>query len=177
MAAVSARRMRGPSDAARQPLASKSASSSGAHPPSGPMAISSCGHLLFGRRNTLLRSRCAAWWCAPARRARCAWLRKRRARALPGDRIVNQGTSERRACCGLMRDAPPALGALLRGLGQVLLRPPRDHRRNRGNAQFGGLLDGPLHAIELVDGHHQRNGQRGIGLEFGDQVEANFSAG
>src|ERR1035438_8517425 len=43
MAAVSALRMRGPSVAALQPLASKSASSSGAHPPSGPMAISSVG--------------------------------------------------------------------------------------------------------------------------------------
>jgi len=41
MAAVSARRMRGPSDTACQPMASKSASSSGAHPPSGPIAISS----------------------------------------------------------------------------------------------------------------------------------------
>ena len=43
IAAVSARSMRGPSDTARQPFASNSASSSGAHPPSGPIAISSVG--------------------------------------------------------------------------------------------------------------------------------------
>ena len=43
IAAVSARKIRGPSDAARQPFASKSASSSVAHPPSGPIAISSKG--------------------------------------------------------------------------------------------------------------------------------------
>jgi glycerol uptake facilitator protein len=43
IAAVSARRMRGPSVAAFHALASNSASSAGAHPPSGPMAISSTG--------------------------------------------------------------------------------------------------------------------------------------
>ena len=76
-----------------------------------------------------------------------------------------------------MRNAPPALRALLRRLRQMLLRPPRNHRSNRGNAQLGRLLDRPLHVIELVDGHHQRNGQRGIGLNFGDQVEANLIRG
>ena len=43
IAAVSARRIRGPSETARHPFASNSASSSGAHPPSGPIAISSAG--------------------------------------------------------------------------------------------------------------------------------------
>ena len=36
-----------------------------------------------------------------------------------------------------------------------------------GDTEFGGFFDGPLHAIELVDGHHQSNGQGGVGLEFG----------
>jgi hypothetical protein len=76
-----------------------------------------------------------------------------------------------------MHDAPPALGALRRGLGQMLLRPPRNHRRNRGHSQLGGFLDGPLHVIEFVDGHHQSNGQRGIGLQLGDQIEADLVAG
>ena len=64
-----------------------------------------------------------------------------------------------------MRDPPPTLGALLCRLGQVLLRPPRNHRSDRGHAKFGGLLNGPLHVIELVNGHHQGNGQCGIGLQ------------
>ena len=51
MAAVSARRMRGPSETARHPLASKSASSSGAHPPSGPIGDFESGHLVPGRGN------------------------------------------------------------------------------------------------------------------------------
>jgi hypothetical protein len=59
----------------------------------------------------------------------------------------------------------------------VLFRAPRNHRRNHSHAQFCGLLDGPLHVIELVDRKHQRNGQRGIGLKFGDQVEAHLAVG
>ena len=74
-----------------------------------------------------------------------------------------------------VRDAPPAFRALLRGLRQMLLRSARDHRRDRRNAEFGGFFDRPLHAIELVDGHHQSNGQRGVGLELGGEVEANFA--
>ncbi len=76
-----------------------------------------------------------------------------------------------------MHDAPPALGALGCRRGQMLLRPPRNHRRNGGNSQLGGFFDGPLHVIELVDGHDQSDGQRGIGLEFGDQIEADLVAG
>jgi hypothetical protein len=44
-----------------------------------------------------------------------------------------------------------------------------------GDAQLGGFFDGPLHAIELVDGHHQSNRQRGVGIEFGNKVEAYFA--
>ena len=77
----------------------------------------------------------------------------------------------------LMGDASPALRTLLRGLGQMLLGPPRNHRRHRRDAKLSGFFDGPLHAIELVDGHYQRNGQCGIGLKLGDQVEADLSAG
>jgi hypothetical protein len=74
-----------------------------------------------------------------------------------------------------VRDAPPALDALVRGLGQMLLRSPRNHRSHGGDAQLGGFLDGPFHVIELVNGKHQGYGQRGIGLELGDQVEADFA--
>ncbi len=76
-----------------------------------------------------------------------------------------------------MHDAPPTLGALAGGFGQMLLRSPRNHRRNGGDSQLGGFFDGPLHVVELVDGHHQSNGQRGIGLKLGDQIEADLVAG
>jgi hypothetical protein len=42
----------------------------------------------------------------------------------------------------------------------------------RGDAKLGRLLNGPLHVIELVDRHDQRQGQRGIGLHLGDEIEA-----
>ncbi len=73
-----------------------------------------------------------------------------------------------------MRNAPPALRTLLRGLRQVLLRAPRNHRDHRGHAQLCRLLNRPLHAIEFVHGNHQRDRQRGVGLQFGNQVEADF---
>jgi hypothetical protein len=60
-----------------------------------------------------------------------------------------------------MHDATPSLGALLRGLRQMLLGPARNHRRHRGDSQFGGLLDGPLHAIELIDGQTSVTGSAG----------------
>jgi hypothetical protein len=41
--------------------------------------------------------------------------------------------------------------------------------RNGGDAELGGFLNRPLHAIELINGQHQSNGQRGIGLELGDR--------
>ena len=89
-----------------------------------------------------------------------------------------RGTSERRDCCGgLVRDPAPTFGTLFCALGQMLLRPLRDHRSQRGNAEFGRFLDGPLHAIEFVDGDDERDGQRGIGLNLGDQVEADLVLG
>jgi hypothetical protein len=73
-----------------------------------------------------------------------------------------------------MRDAAPALGTLLRGLGQVLLSPLCNHWGNGRDAEFGCLLNGPLHAIKLVHRQYQRDRQRRVGLHFGNQVEANF---
>ncbi len=66
--------------------------------------------------------------------------------------------------------------ALLRGLGKMLLRPPRDHRRDFGHAQLGGLLDRPLHAVEFINGEHQRYGERRIGRQFGHQVQPHLAA-
>jgi hypothetical protein len=76
-----------------------------------------------------------------------------------------------------MRNATPALGSLFGGLGQVLLSPLRNHGSQGGNTEFSRLLDGPLHVIKLVNSHNQGYGQRGIGLYFGYQVEANLIRG
>jgi hypothetical protein len=73
-----------------------------------------------------------------------------------------------------MPDPPPTLDALFGGLGKMLLCTLRNDRSDGGNAQFSCLLDCPLHAIKLEDRHYERNGQRGIGLNFGNQIEANF---
>ena len=72
-------------------------------------------------------------------------------------------------------NAPPPFRAFLRCLRKVLFRSSRDDRRDRRHAKFGGFFDGPLHAIELVDGHHQSNRQGGVGIEFGNKVKPNFA--
>ena len=82
------------------------------------------------------------------------------------NRIVNHRhiRSARLLRC-LVRNAPPPLRALRRSLCQMLFGAPRDHRRDRRNAKFGRFFDGPLHAIELVDRHYQRNGQCRVGAQ------------
>ena len=177
IAAVSARRMRGPSETARQPFASKSASSSGAHPPSGPIAISSAGissrrtrrlfqgttqgggALLLGEHDARLRVRSGT---------RCG------ERHRIGDER-NIGAAGLLRC--LMRDAAPSLRALPRSLREMLFAAARNNRRDRRDTEFGGLFDRPFHVIELVDSHYQRNGQRGLGLGLGDEVEADLAVG
>jgi hypothetical protein len=77
----------------------------------------------------------------------------------------------------LKRNAPPTLHPLFHGLSKMLLSPPRNHRRQCGHSQLGGLLNRPLHAIELVNGYHQCNGQRWVGPDLGNQVEANLIGG
>ena len=154
MAAVSARTMRGPSDAARQPLASKRASSAGAHPPSGPIAISKRRHLLRRPSRWLPRPHDAAWWCAPARQARCASATegvRNAIRRVKPDR-ESTGTSERRACCDAscaMRRQRSARFAAAWARCFSVLRAITG--RDRGDAELGCFFDGPLHAIELVD--------------------------
>ena len=74
-----------------------------------------------------------------------------------------------------MRDAPPALHALGRGLRKMLLGAARNHRSDCGDAELGGFFDGPLHPIELVDRHYERNGQRGVGIDFSNELEAHLA--
>ena len=51
--------------------------------------------------------------------------------------------------------AAPALGSLGGGLGEVLLGTAAEDGGDAGDAQLGGLLDGPLHVVELEDGEQE----------------------
>jgi hypothetical protein len=79
-----------------------------------------------------------------------------------GRRIVNQRhIGAPRLLRRLVRDAAPALDALLRGLRQMLLSPRAITGAMAATPSFGGFLDGPLHAIELVDGETSVTGSAG----------------
>ena len=58
----------------------------------------------------------------------------------------------------------------------MLLAAACDDGQDALGPQLGGFLDGPLHAIEFEDGEQQRDGQSGISLDFGDQVEADLES-
>ena len=78
---------------------------------------------------------------------------------------------------GFEGDAAPAFDTLGGGEGEVLLRAAGEDGRDAGDAEFGGLLDGPLEVVELEDGEQQVDGQRGVGLEFLVQGEGDFGVG
>ena len=88
------------------------------------------------------------------------------------------GTSERR---DLLRrfdsDATPAFGARSGCLSEMLLAAARDDGNDARGSELGDFLDGPLHAIEFEDGEQESDGERGIGFDFGDEVEADRVAG
>ena len=53
---------------------------------------------------------------------------------------------------GFAGDATPAFGSLERGLGEMLFGSAGEDGGDAGDAEFGGLFDGPLHVVELEDG-------------------------
>ena len=59
----------------------------------------------------------------------------------------------------------------------MLLRAVGEDGRDAGDAEFGGLLDRPFEVVELEDSEQQMDGQRGVGLEFLVQGEADFRVG
>ncbi len=46
-----------------------------------------------------------------------------------------------------------------------------------GDAEFGGLLDGPLEVVELEDGEQQMEWEGGVGFEFFVKGEEDFVVG
>ena len=59
----------------------------------------------------------------------------------------------------------------------MLLGAAGEDGRDAGDAEFGGLLDGPLEVVELEDGEQEMDGQRGVGFEFFVEGEEDFLVG
>src|ERR1019366_1704430 len=62
---------------------------------------------------------------------------------------------------GLQGDAAPAGYSLFGGEGEVFLGAAGEDGGDTGDAELGGLLDGPLEAIELEDGEQEVDGGGG----------------
>jgi hypothetical protein len=133
MAAVSARRMRGPSETAASRWHRR------ALLPPAPIRLRADRDL---KRRHLLPAACIASSIAlrsvVVRSCSASTMRvaddgvRANPRTASGAGIVDQRhIGAARLLRGLMHNAAPALGALLRGLRQMLLGAPRNHRRNR----------------------------------------------
>jgi hypothetical protein len=67
---------------------------------------------------------------------------------------------------GFEGDAAPAFGALEGCLGQVFFGAAGEDGGDAGDAEFGGLFDGPLHVIELEDGEEEMEREGSVGGEL-----------
>ena len=77
---------------------------------------------------------------------------------------------------GLLRsftsDATPALNSILRRLREMLLAAAGDDGDDALDAQLRSFFNGPLKTIEFEDGEEQGDGERGVSLNFSDEIEA-----
>ena len=153
MAAVSARRIVCPSDAAIHPESRNQPSSSSVHPPSGPIA-STASLLVGGRtsRNRVFTSDSASTIrgipsATPPLRAKFPQLDwSSNLRRCHAPRLLSR----------LPRQALPAFVPLRRGRSEMSVSPLRNDRNNARHSDLSTLLDRPFHAIELEDGKNQR---------------------
>ena len=60
------------------------------------------------------------------------------------------------------------------GEGEVLLGAAGKDGRDAGDAEFGGLLDGPLEAVELEDGEQKVDGEGRVGFQLFVEGEEDF---
>ena len=67
---------------------------------------------------------------------------------------------------GFEGDAAPAFYTFRGGLGEVLFGAAGEDGGDASDAELGGLLDGPLHVVELEDGEEEMQGKGGVGLEL-----------
>jgi hypothetical protein len=77
---------------------------------------------------------------------------------------------------GFEGDAAPAFGAFGGGEGEMLFGAAGEDGRDAGDAEFGGLFDGPLEVVELEDGEEQMDGQGGVGFELFVEGEVDFAS-
>ena len=75
---------------------------------------------------------------------------------------------------GFQGDASPAGYSIFRGEGEVFLGAAGEDGGDTGDAELGGLLDGPLEAIELEDGEQEVDGEGGVGRELFVEGEGDF---
>ena len=75
---------------------------------------------------------------------------------------------------GFEGDAAPAFGSLGGGEGEVLLGAAGEDGRDAGDAQFGGLFDGPLEVVELEDGEEKVDGEGCVGFQLFVEGEEDF---
>jgi len=75
---------------------------------------------------------------------------------------------------GLECDATPAFGTFGGGEGEVLFRAAGEDGRDAGDAEFGGLLYGPLEAVELEDGEQKVDGEGCVGFQLFVEGEEDF---
>ncbi len=77
------------------------------------------------------------------------------------------GMSVRRDCLEASRAMRRQRSARLSGgLGEVLFGAAGEDGGDAGDAEFGGLFDGPLHVVELEDGEEEMEGKGGVGGEL-----------
>ena len=177
IAAVSARRMRGPRLIGFHPWLAKRVSSSGVHPPSGPIA------------NRILTRTAALGICVPG----CITegvvqvvvrsLSRLSVEAVQASRFLLDQASL--SCSGSRISILRCLiGAIaVRGFAgdvaahrsysrrgglspEMLLGAARNHRDNSFDTKFGGFLNRPLETIELEDGEQECDWQRRVGVRF-----------
>ena len=95
-----------------------------------------------------------------------------------GERVVDGGDiGAARLLRGFVRDATPTFNTLHGRLREMLLGASCEDGCDALDAEFGGLLDGPLVAIEFEDGEQEMEGQSGVGQHLFMQQKNNFRIG
>ncbi len=167
IAAVSARRISGPSETAVQPAAVNDARSSSVQPPSGPISIATVvGRAALGGQRGSERNGGGVFvqHVAIGRSAIASASRRFRGSSISGKMRAA------RLLAGFERDAPPAFEAFVGRAFQAALAADGLHRDDFRDTQLGGFLDHPFEMIELDQRGAQRS-MRAVGLGRGKLFE------
>jgi hypothetical protein len=185
MAAVSARRMRGPRVTGVQAWVVNAAISSGVQPPSGPMA-SATGLLIPRVDDEAVEPGAPSGDASAEARVRDCSVSLRRMRRGAVSRVraraswvgsAISGMSVRRDCLEDSRAMRRQRATLSGGEGEVLFGAAGEDGRDAGDAELGGFFDGPLEAIELEDGEEEMDGECRVGFQLFVEDEGDFGVG